>query len=33
VWMGGAWLYKAISLRRGTSAAAPSLSRKEGPGD
>ena len=33
LWMGGAWLYKAISLRRGTSAAAPSLSRKEGPGD
>ena len=33
LWMGGAWLYKAISLRRGTSPSAPSLSRKEGPGD
>lgn len=32
LWMGGAWLYKAISLRRGTRAAAPSLSRKDGSG-
>jgi len=30
LWMGGAWLYKAILLRGGKRAAGPSLSRKDG---
>ncbi|HXU52917.1 MAG TPA: phospholipase D-like domain-containing protein [Casimicrobiaceae bacterium] len=29
IWLGGAWLYKAIGLRRGTRPSAPSLSSQE----
>jgi cardiolipin synthase len=29
LWLGGAWLYKAITLRRGTYPTAPSLSRRD----
>jgi cardiolipin synthase len=31
LWLGTAWLYKAITLLRGTRTAAPALARKEEP--
>ncbi|MEO8847980.1 MAG: phosphatidylserine/phosphatidylglycerophosphate/cardiolipin synthase family protein [Casimicrobiaceae bacterium] len=32
LWMGGAWLYKAIAIRRGKRKSAPSLSRRDSAG-